>query len=101
MSLSPPRRFRPHCGPLPCLSPPCGCSSGDGEPNGIPCGPNGECPSGYRCDAKSDRCEISIDVAAPDALSGTPDALSGTPDALSGPPDALPGPPDALSGPPD
>jgi hypothetical protein len=31
------------------------CSSGDTNPD-INCGPNGDCPSGYTCDSKSNKC---------------------------------------------
>jgi len=67
-----------------------GCSGGDVPTNGIPCGPNGSCPSGYACQPRTNLCVLEAAIAPPDA--GVPDAPLG-PDAPSAP-DAPP-PPDA------
>src|SRR5207244_1696494 len=51
-----------------------GCKGGNAPPPLQTCGPNGECPSGYMCNANDNLCYQSGDT--PDATPAHPAALS-------------------------
>src|SRR5215475_12611079 len=35
-----------------------GCASGDVNADLVDCGPNGECPAGFTCDGKTNKCVV-------------------------------------------